>query len=260
MKPLYTVLIIIPILLSACGTHWKYNEIGEGEFSGVLEVRWLEPDRFLFVPNKENPLRFTTADGSRIIEPGPMYTDGGSIPRIFWSVPGYSPWGLAPAYIIHDWIFDTHHCDTPGYENITFDQSSRFMAESIKTLMETARVPKDESLFFNVVSAVETPIAETIWKNGKCDLPPNQIAYGTIADAKPLLADETKDTEMKLRKFETDIQETSDIMTKKQLSKDVQILRNKLIELNRITAINAKQPINAPATKLLYTIDMSTSN
>ncbi|MFW2440396.1 MAG: hypothetical protein ACN4GR_13615 [Arenicellales bacterium] len=188
-----------------------------------------------------------------------MYTDGGSIPRIFWSVPGYSPWGIAPAYIIHDWLFVAHHCGIPDYKSVTFTESSRFMGESIKTLMETTRVPKDESLFFNIVAAVKTPIARSLWDKGVCDLPPEQLAYGTIAEARPLIALELEDLKLKLQKAENDMRVTPDTVHRKQYAVEVQNLRSKLKSVDQLSVISAEKPMNAPATKLLYTIDMSTA-
>lgn len=258
MKRLTAVLVITSSLMASCGVHRAYENTEVGKLEGVLEVRWLEPDRFLFVPSKNNPLRFTTADGMRTIEPKPMYTDGGSIPRIFWSVPGYSPWGIAPAYIIHDWLFVAHHCGTSEYNNVTFADSSRFMGESIKTLMETNRVPKDESLFFNIVAAVKTPIAKSLWDQGVCDLPPESLAYGTIADVKPLLARESEEVRLKLQKVESNMRITPDAVLKKQYAVNAQNLKKKLEKVDRISVITSTKPMNAPATKLLYTIDMST--
>jgi hypothetical protein len=260
MKTTIALLITVSILLSACGAHTSYEKTGVGQFAGVVEVRWLEPDRFLFVPNKDDPLRFTTADGTRVIKPEAMYTDGGSIPRIFWSIPGYSPWGLAPAYIIHDWIFVTHYCGTIGYENISFADSSRFMGESIKTLMEKDMVPKDEALFFNVVSAVKTKIAERIWNNGECDLPPELLAYGTVGDFQPLLASESVEINLQLQKMESDMQATSDTTLRQKYAVRAKNLRKKLIQVNKISDATAKLPVSAPATKLLFTIDMNTPN
>jgi len=249
-------LLAVALILSGCGSHKAYQKAGVGEFEGVLEVRWLEPDRFLFVPNKDNPLRFSTSEGARVIEPRPMYTDGGSIPRIFWSVPGYSPWGLAPAYIIHDWLFMAHHCNTSGYEDVVFSDSSRIMGESIKTLMETDTVAKDESLFFNVVAAVRTPIARKLWDTGECDLPPEVLAYGTVREVQPLLAEKSQELRLKLERVERDAQAASDSALKQKLTTDASRLRIKLDAVKRLSTATAARRVDEPAARLLYTIDM----
>ena len=49
-----------------------------GTLTGKLEIRWIKPDRFIYLPDGADPLRFVTSD-QRTIQPGLMYTDGGSI-------------------------------------------------------------------------------------------------------------------------------------------------------------------------------------
>ena len=250
------MLLVLCLFISACATRQTYNETGKGQFEGVVEVRWLEPDRFLFVPNRDNPLRFTSADGTRVFEPQPMYTDGGSIPRIFWSIPGYSPWGFGPAYIIHDWLFDAHHCNLQGYEDITFEDSARLMGETIKTLMETDRVPKDEALFANVVGAVGTPIAKRLWDEGNCNLPPPELAYGTLGEFKVRLTQDTERMQSRIQALERAKQETADVVQKQQIEADVADLERELARSQQVSEMTKTQPLDKPATKLLFTIDM----
>jgi hypothetical protein len=248
------VVLISSFLLAGCDR--AYEKTGVGKFEGVLEVRWLEPDKFLFVPNEKNPLRYTTADATWQIKPKPMYTDGGSIPRIFWSVPGYSPWGVAPAYIIHDWLFVAHHCNSTGYENVSFSDTSRIMGESIKTLMETNIVPKDETLFFAVVAAVKTPIAESLWKNGECDLPPEILAYGTVADVRKIVDAKYKEINQALIKENRKLRSTSDKQLTQRYAEKVTKLEKKQEEVHKISAATADKSEDAPATKLVYSIDI----
>src|SRR5262245_17632462 len=116
-------LILVVANCSGCANLF-YQQTQIGKFEGSVDVRWVKPDRFMYIPNNENPLRFRTSD-QKIIVPRKMLTDGGSIPQLFWSVPGYSPWGYAPSYIIHDWLFEAHHCSIPEYNEISFDDSAR---------------------------------------------------------------------------------------------------------------------------------------
>jgi Protein of unknown function (DUF1353) len=125
------VMTVLTLFLCASCAQLTYNRTDPGKFEGSLDVRWIKPDTFIYVPSQEDPLRFTTSD-RRVIAPREMYTDGGSIPRLFWGVPGYSPWGYAPAYIIHDWLFEAHHCDVPEYQDISFDRSASILAGAIK--------------------------------------------------------------------------------------------------------------------------------
>ena len=75
-----------------------------GRLKGKLIVQWVGENRFAYLPDPKDPLTFVTTDNRAII-PQPMYTDGGSIPPILQPIPGFSPWGYGPAYIVHDWLF-----------------------------------------------------------------------------------------------------------------------------------------------------------
>jgi len=46
---------------------------------------------------------FTTNDG-RVFKPGSFVTDEASVPRLFWSVPGFGPDDWIEAAILHDWM------------------------------------------------------------------------------------------------------------------------------------------------------------
>src|SRR5262245_3406002 len=83
---------------------------------GTLLIQWDNESRFIYLPQAQDGLRFQTRDG-REVKPGRMYTDGGSIPRVFWSVKGFSPWGYGPAYVLHDWLFHAHRCRNDSAPN-----------------------------------------------------------------------------------------------------------------------------------------------
>ncbi len=167
------IYIVIALSCASCA-QITYDKTNTGKFEGSLDVRWIKPNRFIYVPNVKDPLRFTTSD-QNVITPKIMYTDGGSIPRLFWGVPGYSPWGYAPAYIIHDWLFEAHHCDIPDYRQISFDKSATILAECIKTLMETNIAPKDETTLWTIYEAVKSPIAKVVWEKGDSCNPPEVL-------------------------------------------------------------------------------------
>jgi hypothetical protein len=61
------------------------NKTSPASMKGVLLIQWSDETRFIYVSPADNPLRFTTRIG-REVKPGRMYTDGGSIPRVFWWV------------------------------------------------------------------------------------------------------------------------------------------------------------------------------
>lgn len=162
-------------LLSGCVTI-DYPSTKTGRLSGTLIVMWVAEDKFVFAPDRNDPLTFTRTSG-HTIRPGLMYTDGGSIPKIIQPLNGFSPWGYAPAYMIHDWIFIGRHCLVDGIDtgrfadlrDVTFDDSAIILAEVVKTLIETRRVPRNEFAFGAISNAVDSFVAKNLWdKPGAC--------------------------------------------------------------------------------------------
>jgi hypothetical protein len=254
MKRLIIYLMLFCWMLAGCNAHRAYENSKMGRFEGVVEIRWLRPDRFLFVPNPADPLRFTTA-GGQVLEPQPMYTDGGSIPRIFWSVPGYSPWGIGPAYIIHDWLFMAHHCNTSGYDQVHFEDSARIMGETIKTLMESQIVPKNETVFFNVLEAVKSSIAERIWKKGECDLPPDAIVYGTAGAARESLRLQAGILDQKAEAVERQLKTGQTPGSALEAEATAKAFRRRADEARRSAAELEHRDAHAPASELLFSLD-----
>ena len=134
--------------LSGCITV-DYSRLNPGTLSGSLFVMWIDEGgssgdgTFLFVPDPHDPLTFRRSDPTQpgaVIRPGMMYTDGGSIPKIAQVFNGLSPWGYAPAYMIHDWLFVAHHCivdgeDGPRFDqvrSVTFEDSAEILGEAIR--------------------------------------------------------------------------------------------------------------------------------
>jgi len=160
---------LFAIALTGCASP-PYRETQQGKFSGSLDVRWIHNDYFLFLPNQDEPFTFTRKDGSNI-RPGPMYTDGSSIPRYLWGIQGFSPWGYAPAYIVHDWLFEAHHCSYEPDDRYTFADSVTVMRESLKAVMEASPEYRNYFVFDSVVAAVASPIAQRVWEEGSCKPP-----------------------------------------------------------------------------------------
>ncbi len=170
-----TILVLLAVLL-ACGCASRpYRETAQSKFEGELEVRWVANDYFLFLPNKDNPPRLLRPNGQKAIQPGPMYTDGGSIAQALWGVQGLSPWGYAPAYVVHDWLFEARHCGYVSDNQYSFDESVTVIAEGLKAIMEHDPRVRNYFVFDAVVGAVGSPVAKKRWDTGKCK-PPPQIA------------------------------------------------------------------------------------
>jgi hypothetical protein len=161
---LRTLAAFAALPLASCGTWIRYEDIGEGDLQGRCTVEWYREDYFIYRKHPDNPLSFRPSFMTTPIVPENMYTDGGSIPRVFWSIPSLSPWGLGPAYVIHDWIFEMHRCHRPvppEVAQITFEQSARILAEVGKALIEHGLVK--HNLLEEIVWAVRTRYARGLW-------------------------------------------------------------------------------------------------
>ncbi|MEM9318806.1 MAG: DUF1353 domain-containing protein [Pseudomonadota bacterium] len=183
------VLLLSIWLLAGCAARVNFNETAPGEFSGRLHVVWVgsgeDPGedlsgdgRFIYIPEPSRELTFRRPDGV-VIQPEPFYTDGGSVPRIATVVPGLSPWGYGPAYIIHDWIFIAKNCLTDNdeteleraVEGMDFDDSVEIMAEAIQALMQQDLVSAARADAAQIITdAVSTNISRRLWEQpGRCE-------------------------------------------------------------------------------------------
>ena len=101
--------IAMVLAITACATIPTAIPTPKGVLAGKTVLYWDEEDGFIYVPDQADPLRYSRA-GMPSVQPGILRTDGGSIPRIFWSVKGLSPWAYGPAYVLHDFLFNEHRC------------------------------------------------------------------------------------------------------------------------------------------------------
>ncbi len=177
--------LLIALFLSGCASFppitpkglWDATEVGE--IRGKLMVEWYSPDKFIYRPDPNDPLRFIRKKEGIVIDtitPGNMLTDGGSIPRVLWFQRGYSPWTYGPAYIIHDWLFELKHCNFPGSEKYNHLVAAEIMAEVMKTqiISEKGKVDyyfKHMNLINNwtqIYNAVRVG-SGGLWKKGQCE-------------------------------------------------------------------------------------------
>lgn len=180
MKKLLALLV-----LAACGPA-SIKNAPSGEFQGTLFVMWvgetqsgLGDGTFVFVPSKD-PLIFKRSrpDATvKVIQPGIMYTDGGSIPQFAQVFKGFSPWGYAPAYMVHDWLFVARRCkDDPSASeaekqagNMPFPETGDIAAEAIQTLLTSNAVRKDDIAPVVISGIVSGPITRKLWEEpGAC--------------------------------------------------------------------------------------------
>ena len=178
----WVLLLVTP--LAGC-TDWiygrSYDQTDIGKLEGKLIVEWIDQDRFVFIPDDAKPLKFRRKNGETI-QPQRMFTDGGTIPQALRAVKSYSPWGYAPAFIIHDWLFVMNHCKLPGHEKYDVDKAAQVMAEVMKTVMENPKYGGPNKLVhYSMYQAVRSSVAQEYWKNGKCDPPSGRRIGPTVA-------------------------------------------------------------------------------
>lgn len=181
-----TSLFAVALTLGGCATAIDYPALPAGSFSGSLIVIWVGEGggsgdgRFVNVPDPDNPLTFRRANSNTpgaTIRPGLMYTDGGSIPKIAQVFNGLSPWGYAPAYMVHDWLFTARHCLADGQANaaqaalanVTFEDSAIVLGEAIQALVAARQVARRDVAAGLISNAVATGVARGLWEaKGVC--------------------------------------------------------------------------------------------
>lgn len=149
-----------------------YEKTPTGKFAGRLDVEWIAPNLFIYRPHLSEPLTYTAADG-KVVRPQLMYTDGGSIPRLFWSTPNMGPWDFAPGFIIHDWLFLQHRCKSGDWQEVSFERSADLLAEALKTQMSQSG-KADPVVLWAIHEAVKTPTAKAAWDSPDCRIPPGR--------------------------------------------------------------------------------------
>jgi hypothetical protein len=158
--------LLATLVLAACGV-WIHDDIPEGDLKGIVTIEWDQQDNFIYRPDPKRSLSFQPyawRGTDKRITPTLMYTDGGSIPRFFWNVPGLSPWGFGPAYVIHDYIFAVHRCRWPDpvVSQITFEDSAEILAE-IGAALIRANLIRNDALNA-IVWGVRTRYARDLWE------------------------------------------------------------------------------------------------
>lgn len=100
-----------------------------GSFVGLPQIEWIAEIVYRYAPTH----RFIRPVTNEVIAPWKNFdTDGGSLPRLLWSLPGMNPWAYFPAYVIHDWLF-TFHEKAEGVP-CTFDEANIILAECLMAL------------------------------------------------------------------------------------------------------------------------------
>lgn len=174
MRRLRSLLLACVPLLSLMGCASLDGGLSDpprGRLQGTLLLQWDSEDGFIYVPDPSDPLIYASA-GKSNIRPGRMYTDGGSIPRVFWSAKGFSPWAYGPAYILHDWLFNEHRCKrlpdgTAGY---TLAEANVVLYDAIGILVAQGKADSNGEARRLIKWAVDT-FGQSAW-DGPCVAPP----------------------------------------------------------------------------------------
>lgn len=172
--------------LAACGPPLDTPD-PPGTISGRIYLMWVDDGgssgdgTFVFVPVPGQELTFTRNDPKatlKTITPEMMYTDGGSIPRLAQVFKGFSPWGYAPAYMVHDWLFIAKNCNTDGkakgkellVKDMEFQESAAVMNEAIHALVAQKMVKPADIAEALIPAVVGGPIARRLWEqDGACE-------------------------------------------------------------------------------------------
>jgi hypothetical protein len=143
-----------------------------GRFDNLAHNRleWVQPNYFEFIPKRNGPFAFVRSTGESVT-PKNFFTDGGSIPRLFRWSDELDPFGSLPAYLLHDWEFDLHHCNQ---SNKTFEDVASILMEALRTLMELNLVTYDTFVFWMIETGINSWVARDAWNNmpDQCPLPP----------------------------------------------------------------------------------------
>ncbi|MEO0794270.1 MAG: hypothetical protein AAFX93_03855 [Verrucomicrobiota bacterium] len=145
------------------------EQLNLGEFTGRFGLRWIGPNDFMYHPDAADPLTFHRKDAAgNVIESvtlGAMTTDGASIPRLIWPIPGFSPWDYGPAHLLHDWEFEAHH---RGLNNKSFEDVNLTFAEAMWTLMtngylDSEKPKADPEAVYTIYAFVNSAFGRNIW-------------------------------------------------------------------------------------------------
>ncbi|MBP3960053.1 M6 family metalloprotease domain-containing protein [Gemmata sp. G18] len=142
------------------GVQWDQQGEFLGSYDPATHLQQIGERDYLYTPDRNDPLRFRRSSGE-IIQPGRMVTDGGSVPRVAWVIPDINPWTYIKAYLVHDWDFIRHHCDTTYARD--FPTVNLTLGEGIYTLMRTNEVGTDWRKVELVYEAVSSFVGQQVW-------------------------------------------------------------------------------------------------
>ena len=195
MLKLHRILLValMPVIGVGCVTNSSLP-IDRGKIEGRTLLAWEDGFRFVYIPKPNNPLVYTFAATNPLaktlgtIEPRTMYTDGGSIPRLFWSQDGLSPWDYGPAFILHDWIFNRHYCRDASLI-LSREQANAVLYDALEIVDLQRNKEKDLNArrARQLIRAAVDSFSDQAWANGKCpDDPPPEFETVSVRSSEPI--------------------------------------------------------------------------
>lgn len=106
-------------------------------FLTLLQIEEIEGDDRRFRLLAPCPYHLKTPDGDEWVDvPKGFITDFGSIPQVFWNIPGLSPFGhYRRAYAVHDKLFVAPVIRTAtGVRICSFSEANRILREAMCVL------------------------------------------------------------------------------------------------------------------------------
>lgn len=104
--------------------------VSKGVFRGEFSLKYISNNFYQYVPEEKDPLTYVSSRQEVFVLDEKMDTDLASVPRVFWSIPGFAPDTYARPAIVHDWLFEQHH---RGNELVTFHRANELLEEMIVT-------------------------------------------------------------------------------------------------------------------------------
>lgn len=102
-----------------------------GFSGGILHTCWMGSREWMYIPDQNNPLRYTSKNGMVITLNRPFITDGASIPKLLWSIPWLDPYVWFPAALLHDYLWELRYS---GEALTDFKTSNILLKEACGTL------------------------------------------------------------------------------------------------------------------------------
>lgn len=88
------------------------------------------PTVFLLDPDPSDWPTYTDSTGRTFTMRDSFEFDGATIPRLFWIIPGFSPWDWLKAAAFHDWFYERHHL---GRDVVSFKEANDLLCEMCRT-------------------------------------------------------------------------------------------------------------------------------